>query len=544
MITKMNKIVTGALVCLMILSQAMLVSCSDSDGNGGAQPEITGVKILSSDTLRYSYDEYYTKAGPGSLLAVMGKNLGGALKVYVNGQELTFNSTMNTDHSLIVSVPTEDKGFKLSAFHDVPDEIRVVTHGGEATFGFKITAPGPQLQRVQALYPRKQGDEINLFGKNLVDIERAYLTNLTAAELDSTEWETVGGSHVEITTLETVVKDHHLNPTSNSYETTSQLRFTMPDVSFDEGCIVLECTSGTVYIPYYRVPGKPVITGISTDMPVPGQDLVITGREFVQVESVTYGDVTLTSDDFIVAETEDQITVPFSRKPTDGSGTTLTVTTPGGKVSVEHFYDYSTIILNFEDGFATDNGWGPNGTPMAQATPDAIPYTSDGNFWRLNATDGGNNWWGVMCYFRKDWNGNHLTIPGYDVIPANAPTSDIYLAMEVWNNNTIFGGEQNPFIHYQIQTVSGKTIEYVNWQNGAYLEKPLRTIDNRQPKQQWYRAVTSMSNFSEWFGKTYADIVADGFDQIRLMHQNRSSAPSTIDVMFDNVRLIYIPQEN
>ena len=542
MISKIKNTFFAGLVFCGLIAAPMLTSCSDDDSNGGGQPEITGVKVLSSDTLRYSYDEYYTKASAGSLLAIIGKNLGGALKVYVNGQELTFNSTMNTDNSLIVSIPTEDKGFKLSAFNDVPDEIRVVTHGGQATYKFKITAPSPQLQRVAALYPRNKGDEINLHGKNLVDIEHAYFTNLTAAELDSTEWETIGGQHIEISDLQTVVKDHYLNTSSNSYETTSQLKFTMPDVSYDEGCIVLECASGTTYIPYYRVPGQPVITGINTDMPVPGQNLIITGREFVQVESVTYGDVTLTSNDFIVAETEDQITIPFSKKPSEGSGTTLTVTTPGGKVSVEHFFDYSTIILNFEDGFATDNGWGPNGTPMTPATPNDIPYTSDGNFWRLNATDGGNNWWGVMCYFRKDWNGNHLTIPGYDVIPADAPTSDVYLAMEVWNNNTAFGGEQHPFIHYQVQTVSGKTLQYVNWQDGDYLEKPLRTIDNKQPMQQWYRAVTALSNFDEWFGKTYADVVADGFDQLRLMHQNRTSAPSTIDVMFDNVRLIYLPQ--
>lgn len=531
---------------LMGLFALSFTACSDNDSKGGGVPEITGVKILTSDTINYSYDNFYTKAGQGSLLAIMGNNLGGALKVYVNGQELTFNSTMNTEHSLIVSIPTEEKGFKLSAFNDVPDEIRVVTPGGEATYAFKITAPGPQLNRVQARYPRNLGDEINLFGKNLVDIESAYFTDLTAEHLDTTEWETVGGNHVAITDLQTVVKDHYLNTNSNAYETTSQLKFNMPSVPYDEGCIVLECASGTVYIPYYRVPGKPVLTSVNTDMPIPGTDLIITGREFVQVEAVTYGDVTLTPDEFTVAETEDQITIHFTKKPSEGSGTTLSVTTPGGVASIGCFYDYSTLLLNF-DRDEGDLGWNPKGELMPQATEAAIPYCSDGNFYRINAVDGGNNWWGTMCYFSRniDWSTGSavygkFVLPSYDVIPADASTDDVYLVMEVWNNDTDFGATQSPIIHYVLQSAKGDR-EFANWADGAYVEKPLHDTNNAQPKKQWYRAVVPFSRFNGWFGKTYADIVAEEFDRIRIMHQNRTSASSAVDIMFDNVRVLYLP---
>ena len=99
-----------SLLVLLLLGAVSfsLTACSDNN-SGGGQPEITGVKILSSDTTNYKYDEFYTKAGPGTMLALIGKNLGGALNVYINNQEVTFNTTMNTDHSLIVSVPTEEK---------------------------------------------------------------------------------------------------------------------------------------------------------------------------------------------------------------------------------------------------------------------------------------------------------------------------------------------------------------------------------------------------------------------------------------------------
>jgi hypothetical protein len=317
-----------------------------------------------------------------------------------------------------------------------------------------------------------------------------------------------------------------------------------------------------VYIPYTKVPGKPVITSVNTDMPIPGTDLIIKGREFVQVESVTFGDVTLTPDQFTVAESEDQITIAFTEemKPTDGSSTSLTVTTPGGKATQDYFYVYSSIILNFEDGFATDNGWGPNGELMSEATSASIPYVSDGKFWRIKSSDAGYNWWSVMCYFRKDWNGNSFSLPGFDKIPASTPTDEVYLAMEVWDNNTDFGGAQYPFLHYQIQT-KGDAKTYCaftlvvgsdgnknigNWVDDAYVEKPLRAIDNTQPKEQWYRHVVKLSSFQTtdgdtWAGKTYGDVVADGVNQIRFMHMNWTGTPSSMDIMLDNVRILYVP---
>ena len=346
------------------------------------------------------------------------------------------------------------------------------------------------------------------------------------------------------------------------YEVASQLALTTPDLPFDEGCLVIECAAGIVYIPYTKVPGKPVITSVNTDMPIPGTDLIIKGREFVQVESVTFGDVTLTPDQFTVAESEDQITIAFTEemKPTDGSSTSLTVTTPGGKATQDYFYVYSSIILNFEDGFATDNGWGPNGELMSEATSASIPYVSDGKFWRIKSSDAGYNWWSVMCYFRKDWNGNSFSLPGFDKIPASTPTDEVYLAMEVWDNNTDFGGAQYPFLHYQIQT-KGDAKTYCaftlvvgsdgnknigNWVDDAYVEKPLRAIDNTQPKEQWYRHVVKLSSFQTtdgdtWAGKTYGDVVADGVNQIRLMHMNWTATPSSMDIMFDNVRILYVP---
>lgn len=553
----MNKILkmqNGLLLALMAFFALGFTACSDSDGGGG-QPEITGVRVCDPEKA----DSLFTKSAQGQTIAIIGKNLGNALAVYINDQKVGFSSTLNTDHSIIVKVPSETDGFQLTAFNsDLKDEIRVETGGGIATYAFKVLGAYPSITRIQGSYPRAAGDILNVYGLNLYSIESMYFTSATEEEIATTEWETVPGTHVAVSDYDVLKQDRYIN-SNQSYEVNSQLALTTPDLPFDEGCLVIECAAGIVYIPYTKVPGKPVITSINTDMPIPGTDLIIKGREFVQVESVTYGDITLGPDDFTVAESEDQITIAFTEalKPSAGSGTTLTITTPGGTATVNNFYVYDGVLLNFEPDNAVDNGWSPNGTIMSQATSDGLPFASDGNFFRIKSTDGGWNWWATMCFFRYNWMHESFNLPGTDIIPANASLKDVYLAMEVWDNNTDFGGAQFPFLNYQMWTTvnlpfindKGETeepapdFEFSNFiqDPGVYKEKALRAIDNTQPKEQWYRHVVPLSNFSGMEDKTWGDIQAVGIRMIRFMHMNWTGTPSSMDIMFDNVRIIYIP---
>jgi len=540
----MNKILNikkGVLLtALLAVISLGFTACSDSEGSGYGQPEITGVRVCDPEKA----DSLFTKSAQGQVIAIIGNNLSAITAVYINDQKVGFSSTMNTDHSVIVTVPTETKGFQLTAFNsDLRDEIRIETTHGTATYAFKVLGAAPVINRIQGTYPRSAGDVLNVFGLNLYSIEKIFFTDVTAEALDSTKWEEVPGNHVDVSDYKIVKQERYLNASQN-YEVSSQLALTTPSISYDEGTLVVQCSAGTVYIPYTKLPGKPVITSISTDMPIIGTDLIIKGREFVQVESVTYGDVTLTSDDFTVSESEDQITIPFKKKPSEGSGTVLTINTPGGKATSNYFYVTSGLILNFEDGFATDNGWSPNGELKDPATSDAPPFVSDGKYFRIKSSDGGWNWWATMCYFRKDWSGNSFSLPSFDLIPAETPASKVYLAMEVWDNNTDFGEKQYPFLHYQIQTIGdAATYQFANFIQAdvVYIEKPLRAIDNTQPKQQWYRHVLSLNNIDGWAGKTYGDIVKEGINQIRFMHMNWTGDPSTMDIMFDNVRIVYIP---
>lgn len=538
MISNIKKISSWILFAVLCISQqALFTSCSDDDSSGGGVPEITGVRSCDPDKA----DSLFTKASPGQVIAIIGRNLNDAIKVYINDQPVYFNPNMNTDHSIIVNVPTEKNGFKLTAFNsDLKDEIRVETTHGTCTYSFKISAGYPILQRIAASYPRETGDEINVYGLNLTDIENAYFTSMTVEEIEALEGEEIGGTKVLISGIQVVKKERGINSMTNAYETQSQLRFNLPDLPFAEGTLVIETAGGTAYIPYYKTPGQPVILYVSNDMPQIGETLVITGREFVQVESVQYGDVTLSEDEFRVSESEDTIYVNFAHKPSIGSETTLTVTTPGGEVSVERFYDHSTILTTF-DGDATDNGWSPNASFVDSGT-------TDGQYAYIYVPEEGQQWWGTMVYFRKDWNGNSFALS--DNIPESATADEVYFAVNTFSNSDYNNGEFWGYIRYMFQPIGDADNQYDIQPDGSWVEYPtiaqfegtvLADINGQAPTGQWYRHVLPLSKFACYKGMTFAEIKSTGLNQFRLQSINQSTTRGKVDVKFDNCRVIYIP---
>jgi hypothetical protein len=543
MMKKTNKIMSLCLLAMMMVCSFAVSSCSDDDSTGGGTPEITGVKILSSDTLNYSYDNTYTKAGPGSMLAIMGNGLGGALKVRINGYEVYFNPTMNTANSIIISIPSDPEAFHLSsADSNIPDLIEVETPGGVATYKFKVTAPGPQLQRIEALYPREAGDTMKLHGLNLVDVEKVFITDISAAELDTTTWdkENAPGNHTDITDFFSIKQESVIEKGALTYGSTSIEGAVLPAEVPDSGTLVVQCAAGTTYLPFYKRPGKPVILSVSSDMPEIGEDLIIKGRDFVQVEAITYGDITLTPADYRVSASEDSIIIPFAKKPQVGSGTTLTVSTPGGKVSSEYFYDHSTILTTFDNGDATDNGWGPNASYVNSGT-------ADGTYASINVPTEYQQWWGTMVYFRKDWNGNMFALSNN--IPSTASADDVYLAYEVYDNNSDYNnGKFFGYLRYMIQPAGDAENVYDNFAfangTGTFPDGPvLQDINGENHKGKWYRTQVPLSKFACYKGKTFAEIKNIGLNQFRIQSINQDTAPGKIDIRIDNVRVIYIPKK-
>lgn len=528
-------------LCLLTAFTCVLSSCSDDD-SGNGQPVITGVRVCDP---AYA-DSLFTKSAQGQVVAIIGQNLSGIQTITINGQKVSFSPTMNTDHSVIVTIPSESKGFVLTAFDStLKDEIVIVTNHGTATYEFKVLAPGPQMQRIEGDYPRTAGDKLIVYGLNLVDIEKVYFTDITAEALDTLIWTEVPGNHVEAEYRD-ILQNHALNSSTGAYQTTSKVEVTVPEGAPETGALVLECAAGTVYLSYYRVPGLPVILSVSNDMPMVGETLVITGREFVQVESVSYGDVTLTADEFTVSQSQDSIYVKFPQKPSNGSSMTLSVTTPGGTATVDRFYDYGTLLTTFDNDDATDNGWGPNASYIDGGT-------ADGKYAEIKLDNQGQSWWGTMVFFRKDWSGNVFTFS--DNIPDEATTDELYFAFDVYDENSSFNnGSYWGYLRFELFDLNTSTLDqYDNfaWEDydagvGSFPDGPvLQDIDGKAHQNKWYRTVVPMSKFSNTYpsGTTLGSVRANGLAQWRIMFINQSTTIGDVNIKLDNVRIIYIPKK-
>ncbi len=233
--TKINKM-SYWLVCtvLVTFSLSLLTACSDSDSVGGT-PEITGVRKTDPEKA----DSLFNKAHQGQMILIMGKNLQNILKVYINDQTVYFNPTENTDHSVIVTIPTEENDFKLTTWDsDLKDEIRIETDHGTATYAFKVLNPAPYLQRIAGEYPRSAGSELQLYGMNLLDVEHVYMTDATPHEIDSLKTIAdsmsvdfvIPGNKTEVTQY-SLKQDHYLNKRTKVYETASVMGFTLPSIN-------------------------------------------------------------------------------------------------------------------------------------------------------------------------------------------------------------------------------------------------------------------------------------------------------------------------
>lgn len=537
----------------------LLTACNDDETAG--VPVITGVR--SCDPAKA--DSLFSKASQGQMIAIIGQNLGNAKKVYINDQNVSFSTTMNTDHSIIVSVPQETKGFQLTAFNkELKDEIRVETPGGIATYSFKVMSAYPTISRIQATYPRQAGDVLNIYGTNLVSIEKLYFTDITAAALDTTKWEEIGGNHIEIADYKDVVQNHYLDTRTQNYTTDSQLSIVIPNLPFDEGCLVLECTAGTRYIAFTKTPGKPVIKTISSDMPVLGEVLHISGNEFVQLESIQMGDVIYTPDEFTVAENESDIDIPITKIPSLRSDALLTITTPGGVCTLENFYQYAGLLNDFDEmiaaGTAIDEGWSPNAEYV-----EATDFGGTGTIAHIETSGG---WWDKMVFFKRNWEGSAMLLPTFDVIPADAPADHIYLAFETYDVNSDWNNGGDGYQGYlrlaiwfgnNIVESNSPDIQYDNFAWDNYEEGTFKNPDgpclqdvNGQAHQgKWYRSVFPLNKLTTVDGDgavvsvpyrtaTYQDIYDNGIGIIRFMALNQGAKPGSMNFYMDNVRLIYI----
>jgi len=115
----MKKIYQSIILFIAVFSLAGIASCSKEDAANGGEPRIKYIRVTNPEAA----DSLLTAAGQGSLIAIVGENLGAAKEIWFNDQKAVLTPTYITDETILVSVPSK-----------VPTEItnsmRIVFSGG------------------------------------------------------------------------------------------------------------------------------------------------------------------------------------------------------------------------------------------------------------------------------------------------------------------------------------------------------------------------------------------------------------------------------
>lgn len=391
-----------------------LGSCSSDDGGG--KPVITGVRTTDPETA----DSLFTDASLGQMIVLIGQNLQHAKKVYINGQEVSFNANYNTSTHLIVTIPGDLITYGMD--ESVPMEIWVDTPGGRAVYNFHVTAGKPSLDfytaemvlnPVTEIMEVQPGTEIKLNGSTLHEVSRIYV-----ADLDTVLLEEV--------------------PTWKVNEDRTVLTFPMTSIVPAYGLFVVECYTGTAYCGFSKSPMPPSVYDVIPSMPIPGQTVTVFGKYLTNLTSVNIGgEIEINLDDVQTSDAMDRLTfVMPDQIPSRGANGVLTVKTLGGRGEAP-CYRYDWIYEDFDgNGTAIDWGWGTNAGATqgfagcdTYAGPEVAPGNTSNHLMSV----------GTTCWWDHNYQWNSKGIVG--TIPADTPLDKIELRYsvyikEAWTNAT------------------------------------------------------------------------------------------------------------
>lgn len=142
------------LLFIPALVLGVVVSCKKIDENVNNGDPI--IRYIRSTDPALS-DSLLTGTFMGSLIAIVGDNLGGTEQIWFNDQKANINPAYVTNKSILVSVPSNVPS-------EVTDKMRLVfSNGTELAYDFKVNVPAPQLTGIKCEYV-PDGEIVTLTG--------------------------------------------------------------------------------------------------------------------------------------------------------------------------------------------------------------------------------------------------------------------------------------------------------------------------------------------------------------------------------------------
>jgi hypothetical protein len=132
------------IVVLLMISSVSIFTACEKDDNGGT-PSITYVRITRPE----SSDSLLIGAGQGQLIAIVGKNLGGAVAIWFNDRTSRLTPTYIKDEAILVRVPTE---IPLQ----IENKLKILFDNGyELSHDFEVQISEPQVDNMVVEYVKE-----------------------------------------------------------------------------------------------------------------------------------------------------------------------------------------------------------------------------------------------------------------------------------------------------------------------------------------------------------------------------------------------------
>ena len=130
------------LLFIPLLIGIILTSCEEEESINGGNPVIHYVRITNPN----SSDSLLVGGYLGSLIAIVGDNLGGTRELWFNDREAQLNPNFVTDKSILVTIPNAAPG-------EVLDKIILkFANGTEYSYDFKIEISDPVVNSMKNEY--------------------------------------------------------------------------------------------------------------------------------------------------------------------------------------------------------------------------------------------------------------------------------------------------------------------------------------------------------------------------------------------------------
>ncbi|MCC8408580.1 glycan-binding surface protein [Mucilaginibacter sp. UR6-1] len=308
---------------------------------------------------------------------------------------------------------------------------------------------------------------------------------------------------------------------------------TIPEADFNTVKVVTE--GGTVIKKFPIVAPKPIITGISNEMPNPGETITLYGSGLFAVTKLTLPgniDVPVTG----VVSDPGGVSADFELPAgfTNQSGTISVETKYGVSTSIAKLNDATGMVCNFDDL----NGFDAGNTTATVINSSSLYPGNHGNYARMN----------VESMPIGDWNdwqaGRRLVLNYFQWVPVgqvNAPAANWAVKFEIYVKNPWSGGCM--FLH---DWSWGYTSRYEPWKSaatGAYqttgwvtVTLPLSSFKSK-PSTGPTAGIDGTGEAKATVGEL---IGSSGNNRLGFFFNNALTPVTNFDIAIDNIRVVKI----